>query len=122
MNPPRKYTDLLVSWLGVCIVIVLVVAGGLALWAYSYTSDQVHNQLAVQRITFPAADSIYPCAPSVQAQGGFATEDCHPNYAFLKQYAGEQVTSGDQAKAYSDMILNHPVSYTHLTLPTIYSV
>ena len=32
------------------LVVVLVAAGSLGLWAHSYTSSNVHNQLAAQQI------------------------------------------------------------------------
>jgi hypothetical protein len=38
---------------------------------------------------------------------GVKSEDCFPQYATLKQYAGQQLTTGDQAKAHADtQILN----------------
>jgi hypothetical protein len=101
MTPSRRYTDFLVSWMGIVAVIGLLVAGGLALWANTYINDQVHNQLAAQKITFFPANAVYPCAAGVKS------EDCFPQYASLKQYAGKQLTTGDQAKAYADVqILN----------------
>lgn len=101
MNPTRRYTDLLVSWMGIVGVVGLLIAGGLALWANTYVNDQVHNQLSAQKITFFPANAVYPCAAGVKS------EDCYPQYASLKQYAGQELTTGAQAKAYADVqILN----------------
>ena len=101
MSPTRRYTDLLVSWMGIVGVVGLLIAGGLALWANTYVNDQVHNQLSAQKITFFPANAIYPCAAGVKS------EDCYPQYASLKQYAGQDLTTGAQAKAYADVqILN----------------
>lgn len=101
MTPSRRYTDLLVSWMGIVGVVGLLIAGGLALWANTYVNDQVHSQLSAQKITFFPANAIYPCAAGVKS------EDCFPQYASLKQYAGQALTTGDQAKAYADtQILN----------------
>jgi hypothetical protein len=101
MTPTRRYTDFLVSWMGIVGVVGLLIAGGLALWANTYINDQVHSQLSAQKITFFPANAIYPCAAGVKS------EDCFPQYASLKQYAGQQLTTGDQAKAYADtQILN----------------
>lgn len=101
MNPTRRYTDLLVSWMGIVGVVGLLIAGGLALWANTYVNDQVHNQLSAQKITFFPANAVYPCAAGVKS------EDCYPQYASLKQYAGQALTTGAQAKAYADtQILN----------------
>ena len=101
MTPTRRYTDFLVSWMGIVGVVGLLIAGGLALWANTYVNDQVHNQLSAQKITFFPANAVYPCAAGVKS------EDCFPQYASLKQYAGQALTTGDQAKAYADtQILN----------------
>jgi len=87
--------------MGIVAVVGLLVAGGLALWANSYVNDQVHNQLASQHITFFPKAAVYPCAAGVKS------EDCYPQYASLQQYAGQLLTTGDQAKAYADtQILN----------------
>ncbi len=101
MTPTRRYTDFLVSWMGIVGVVGLLIAGGLALWANTYVNDQVHSQLSAQKITFFPANAVYPCAAGVKS------EDCFPQYASLKQYAGQALTTGDQAKAYADtQILN----------------
>jgi len=104
MNPSRRYTDLLVSWMGVVGVIGLLIAGGLALWANSYVGDQVHNQLASQKITFFPAAAVYPCAAGVKS------EDCFPQYASLKAYAGQNLTTGDQAREYADVQLQNDLN------------
>jgi hypothetical protein len=104
MNPPRRYTDYLVSCMGVVAVIGLLIAGGLALWAHNYVSDQVGNQLASQQITFPQASAIYPCAT------GVTSEDCFPQYASEKAYAGQKLTTGDQAREYADVQLQNDLN------------
>lgn len=72
---------------------VLCVAGGLLLWGRSYTHDQVSSQLAAQKIFFPPANS-----PAIAA----------PEFAPMHQYAGQQLTTGPQAKVYADsFIANH---------------
>ncbi len=104
MNPPRRYTDYLVSCMGLVAVIGLLIAGGLALWAHNYVSDQVTNQLSSQQITFPVATNIYPCAT------GVTSEDCHPQYASEKAYAGQKLTTGDQAREYADVQLQNDLN------------
>ena len=104
MNPPRRYTDYLVSWMGIVGVIGLLIAGGLALWAHNYVGDQVHNQLASQKITFFPAAAVYPCAAGVKS------EDCFPQYATLKAYAGQSLTTGDQAPKYADVQLQNDLN------------
>lgn len=66
---------------------VLAVGGGLLLWGGSFATDMVHDQLADQRISFPAKGSP-----------GFGAEE----YPGLQRYAGERVDSGPKAKAYAN--------------------
>ncbi len=84
----RKTFDLLVSAGGAVMVVVLVVAGALLLVAHSYADSNVHDQLAEQQIFFPAAGSDQ-----------LASDQIGP---YLNKYAGQQVLTGQQAKAYAD--------------------
>ena len=53
----RRIIDLLLSWTGLVVAVVLLVAGGLLLYGSSFVKDQVHDQLATQKIFFPPANS-----------------------------------------------------------------
>jgi hypothetical protein len=53
----RSNVDRLLSALGLLLTLLLLVAGGLALWARLYSHIQVHDQLAAQKIYFPPANS-----------------------------------------------------------------
>ena len=44
----RRVFDLLASFGGIVLVVVLVVAGGLLVWGHSFTSSNVRIQLAEQ--------------------------------------------------------------------------
>ena len=83
----RRTFDRLVSTEGLVLVPVLAVAGGLLTWAQRYIVGEVRDQLAAQKIYFPATDS-----PELAA----------PEFEPVRQYAGQQLTTGDQAKAYAD--------------------
>ncbi len=91
----RKVFDVLVSTGGAVIVVVLVVAGALALWGHS-----VANSSVVQPAR-PAADLLL-------AEGGIrdhakaGTEITPGMLPYLEQYAGQQLLTGPQAKAYAD--------------------
>ncbi len=89
----RKTLDSLVSYIGLALAAVLVVAGGLAYWGYSFASSAITAQLEEQRITFPEGDFL-----PVANKDGFTAEDA----AAIAKYAGQQLTTGDQAKAYAD--------------------
>jgi len=49
----RRVFDVLTSVVGLVLVVVLLVAGGLLMWGYSYDHSSVRNQLAAQDIFFP---------------------------------------------------------------------
>lgn len=70
-----------VAALGIAIVGIIAVVGG------SYDKKVVHDQLVPQKIFFPAANSP-ELLPGV------------------KQYAGQQLTTGSQAKAYANDFIN----------------
>jgi hypothetical protein len=85
--------DTLVSVAGLLLVGVLLVAGGLLAWTSSYINNEVTTQLSAQKIIFPAANSAAVAAPEFQA---------------MRQYGGEQLTTGAQAEVYADhFISNH---------------
>jgi hypothetical protein len=86
----RKTFDLLVSTGGLVIAAVLLVAGGLLTWGYSFANSQVHDQLAAQKIVFPAKSN-----PEFRALP--ATDQ-----TAMGAYAGQTLTTGAQAKTYAD--------------------
>lgn len=89
----RKALDRLVSWIGLSLAVLLVVAGALLSWAHNFVGSEVHSQLSAQQIYFPAKGS-----PAIAA----------PEYQAVRKYAGQQLTTGAQAKAYADhFIANH---------------
>jgi len=90
----RKSFDALVSAGGVLLTVVLVVAGVLLFWGYSYANNTVSSQLAAQKITFP------PKAAFANAKPG--TEITPSMIPYLEKYAGEEMTTGAQAQAYAN--------------------
>ena len=84
----RKSFDTVMSWAGVALAALLLVAGGLLTYAHNFVSDQVHSQLAAQQIFFPKA-----------GDPGLKDPKIGP---YLNQYAGQQLTDGAQARAYAD--------------------
>jgi hypothetical protein len=83
----RKTFDALLTFGGVAIAIVLLVAGGLLTWANSFIKDQVHTELSAQKVFFPPKGSA-----------ALASPDIGP---FLNKYAGQQLLTGPQANAYA---------------------
>jgi hypothetical protein len=90
----RSFLDKLVSWTGVAIAAVLLIAGGLLTWANAFIGDQVNEQLTMQGITMPEGEAL----------AGLSDEDA----AALEEHAGSALDTGPEAKAYADhYILAH---------------
>jgi hypothetical protein len=72
---------------GLLMTLLLVIAGSLLVWAHSFVNNEIHNQLAAEQIYFPAANSA--------AVAG-------PEFKTMRQYGGQQLTTGAQAQVYAD--------------------
>ena len=85
----RSTLDRLISIGGLLLAVALLVAGGLMLYANVFITNEVHDQLAAQKITMPTDETGLADLPA---------ED----KAALEPYAGQQMTTGNQARAYAD--------------------
>jgi hypothetical protein len=96
----RKIFDILASAGGLVMVVVLLVAGGLLMWGYSFANSNVHNQLGEQQITFPAkAAFAHPVAGSEITPSMVGT---------VSTYAGQPLVTGQEAAVYAnDFIAVH---------------
>ncbi len=93
MKIRRKTFDLILTMGGAVLTVVLVVAGALLMWGYSFANSNVHNQLAQQQIFFPTKAQLEHPAPPETTAG---------MQPYLTPYAGQQVLTGPQAEAYAD--------------------
>lgn len=84
----RRTLDALLTTGGLIVAIVLLVAGGLLSWASTFVDDNVRTQLAAQNIYFPEKGSEQLEDPAVKPH--------------LEKYAGQQLLTGEQARAYAD--------------------
>ncbi|HTE73954.1 MAG TPA: hypothetical protein VK640_12245 [Actinomycetes bacterium] len=83
----RRTLDILLTTGGLVLAAILLVAGGLLVWANTFIEDQVTTQLSQQNVFFPPK--------------GEATAD--PKIGpYINQYAEQQLVNGEQAKAYAD--------------------
>ena len=89
-NAERKAIDKVFVLLGSAAMVVLVIAGALLWYGYSFASGMVKDQLTAQNIYFPASDSAAFKALDPEDQ------------AAIKPYAGQQLVDGDQAKVYAN--------------------
>ena len=80
----RRTFDALVSGAGLLLVAVLVVAGVLLTWGHSFAANQVHQQLAAQKIVFPTkSNAEFKALPKA-------------DQAAMAPYAGQPMTTGAQ--------------------------
>ena len=86
----RRTFDVIASTIGLGLAALLLVAGGLLTWANGFVHDQVHSQLAEEKIFFPPKGS--PALKELPAADAAA----------MSKYAGQQLTTGDQAATYAN--------------------
>jgi hypothetical protein len=86
----RKSWDQLISTAGVVLAVTLIVLGGLAVYGGNFAQSNVRDRLEPQNITFPPLEAM---TPEEQADIG--------------DFAGQQVTNGAQAEAFSRYIGGH---------------
>ena len=86
----RKTFDAVATIAGLVLAVVLAIGGGLLLWGHSVVSNDVHSQLAAQKIVFPAANS--PEIKALPASDATA----------MKAYSGQLMTTGAQAETYAN--------------------
>ncbi|MGC8461588.1 MAG: hypothetical protein ACP5OR_07080 [Candidatus Dormibacteria bacterium] len=84
----RKTFDAILTSFGGILTIMLIVAGSLLLWGYNFADQNVHDQLAQQKIFFPAKGSPALASPEIGP--------------YLNQYAGQELLTGPQAEAYAN--------------------
>ncbi len=75
------------TYLSLLGAVAFLVIGGLAYWAYSFTSNMVQTELAAQKVYFPEKGS-----PALDPK----------EYPDLQQYAGQLVDTPEEAKAYAN--------------------
>jgi len=83
----RRTFDILLAVAGLFLAVTLLAAGGLLTWAHTFIGNEVHTQLSAQQIYFPAANSKAVAAPE---------------FAAMRPYGGQQLTTGAQAEVYAD--------------------
>ncbi|MDQ6900549.1 MAG: hypothetical protein M3072_13765 [Candidatus Dormibacteraeota bacterium] len=71
-------------------VLVFAFCAGFLFWGSGFVNGMIHDQLAAQQIYFPAKDS--PAMKALPAADAAA----------MQPYAGQRLTTGDQAKVYAN--------------------
>jgi hypothetical protein len=75
-------------------VLVFGFCAGFLYWGSGFVNGMIHDQLAAQKIYFPAKDSAaIKALPASDA-------------AEMRRYAGQQLTTGDQAKVYANNFID----------------
>ncbi len=91
----RRTFDTLASAGGAVLAVVLLVAGALLMWGYTFANSTVHDQLAQQQVYFPTTAAI-------QSAPASSTEIPPSIKQYLLPYAGQQVLTGPQAETYAN--------------------
>ena len=90
VRPDRRSIDLMISWSGGVMAILLIALGAAAIFGGSFALNNVRDRLAPQNITFPPAEAMSPQEK---------TE--------LGTFAGAKVDTGTEAEAFSRYIGGH---------------
>jgi len=94
----RSALDKLISAAGVVIVLALLAASVALFWTHSFVHGQVNDQLASQKINFPAAGSASLTSLPAADQSA------------VNPYAGQQLLTGAQAEVFADHYINAHLS------------
>lgn len=86
----RATLDRLISSAGLIVAVVLLAASGVLFWSHDFIHNQVHNQLAAEKIYFPDAGT--------KALTSLPAAD----EAAMNKYAGQQLVDGAQAETWAD--------------------
>jgi hypothetical protein len=86
----RRLIDLLISWSGAVVAVVLIALGAGAIYGGAFALDNVKDRLEPQNITFPPVSAM---SPEEKAEVG--------------QFANQKVDTGREAEAFSRYIGGH---------------
>ena len=86
----RRTIDAVLIGFGAVAMVVFLVAGILLTWGYNFSNDYVTRELSSQNISFPSAEQL-------------TTE----GRTDLLEFAGQRLTTGDQAEGYASYINGH---------------
>lgn len=87
ISAQAKSTNAIYSNLAVIVAVILLVVGGMALWANRFTLNMIKTELSAQKIYFPEKGSA-----------GLDPKE----FPDLQKYAGQLVDTPEEAKAYAN--------------------
>ena len=90
VRPDRRFIDLMMSWSGAVMALLLVALGAAAIFGGSFALSNVRERLAPENITFP---------PASEMTAGEREE--------IGSFAGQKVDTGAEAEAFSRYIGGH---------------
>lgn len=104
-TPCARQLDKLISWTGLLLALVLLVAGSLLMWGSTFIDNEVDKQLSDQKIVMPTQEEI-----DAEVEAGSISEE---DGEALSEFAGSDMNTGPEAKAYADnYILPHTMNAT----------
>ena len=90
VRPDRRFIDLMISWSGAVIAVVLMALGAAAIIGGAFALSNVRDRLALENISFPPA-----AAMTAEERADIGT------------FAGQKVDTGPEAEAFSRYIGGH---------------
>ena len=102
----RRTFDALVSTGGLVMAAILLIAGGLLVWANHFADNNVRDQLSQQQIFFPD-------------KAGIAAQKNAEITKYVTPYAGQQVLNGKQAQVFANHYIG--VHLSELPMGGVYS-
>jgi hypothetical protein len=98
----RSLLDRLISWTGVVVAVVLVLAGAAAIYGGNFGLDNVRDRLEPEKVSFPPAEAMTP--EETEEVGDFAGEDVDtgPEAEAFSRYIGLHLTEVNEGKTYSE--------------------
>ncbi|WP_141211125.1 hypothetical protein [Enemella dayhoffiae] len=102
----RSALDKLISYGGLALAAILVIAGGLLTWASTFVNQQVHDQLASQRITMPSGAARLAAGRGQGHSGalcGPGDDHGRPGNAFADNYILVHMNKSSGGKTYEEV-------------------
>ena len=100
--------------LQVVLVAVLAVSAGFMFWGSGYIHSTIQSQLAAQQIVFPPKGSAEITPSALTPKGGTHAQGVY-NSQQMSQYAGDEMTTGDQAKTWANSFIAVHLSLMGMT-------
>ena len=102
VRPDRRFVDLMISWSGAVLALLLIALGAAALFGGLFALDNVQDRLTPQNITFPPAEAMSPQEKAELGMFAGATVDTGPEAEAFSRYIGGHLAEVNEGATYSE--------------------